>query len=134
MANNVANAGIMANNVANTGHKLTIPYFNGINTSAGAAISFLEKLESYRIRVGYEADQKVRLLPHALIADALIWFDNEAKQLPTIKTTWATFEQKFKVRFVDTFTISAALSARAHVKHSRTVQNSTADRPLDFLF
>ena len=110
----------MANNVANAGHKLTIPYFNGINTSTGAAISFLEKLESYRIMVGYEADQKVRLLPHALLLDALIWFDNEAERLPTIKTDWATFERRFKIRFGATVTISSAISARSHVKQNRT--------------
>ena len=111
--------------VANAGHKLTIPYFDGINPAAGAALSFLEKLESYRVMVGYEEGNKVQLLQHALIDHALVWFNNEADTTPNIKRDWDTFERLFKEHYQTTMTISATLSARANVKQARneTVSN-----------
>ena len=109
-----------ADAAANSGHKLTLPYFNGEMVSTGTVHKFLELLESYRVMVGYSEANKVKLLPTALTGRALIWFDNEAAEsIPEIKEDWAVFEREFKAHYGATMTVRATLSARRNVIQSK---------------
>ena len=109
----------------NAGHKLVMPYFKGIDPSAGEALAFLEQFESYRIMAGYAADNKVTLLTHALVENAKVWYDNEGASQPRIKEDWDTFEEAFKAHFGTTLTVSATLSARNNVKQTKSESVTT---------